>query len=151
MMSIIECFMSKDLTGSFSQGLFSLQLQLKGLFEGAGGDETVALLDSMSKLSTAEQAVILRIFRKVIDRVLSGEIRVSTRRDELMKELEETLYNDIIHSMKDAANSNATSPSPIARKLEVMNGGRTPRKTKEPIDLNKARESRKVPVKPVLN
>lgn len=139
--------MSKDTSSTFTNNLVSLQLQLKSLFDDAGGEGSVHFLDALSQLSPTEQSLALQMFRKVIDRIKNGELRVSSRQEDFMKELEDTLYSDIVHSMKEASGD-----APSTRRLEVLDGGRKRRlPSKEPIDLKKARETRKSPGKPLIN
>lgn len=147
-------YMSKDISGTFTANLFSLQIQLKSLFDEAGGESSIKLLDKLSRLSPTEQKLALTLFQKVIERVLSGELRVASQRDQFMKELEDTLYSDILHSMKEA--SGDTPRSIPNRKLEILAGGKTAERkiterSNKTIDLKKAREARKISIKPLMN
>lgn len=153
--------MSKDISGIFTANLFSLQIQLKSLFDEAGGESSIKLLDKLSRLSATEQKLALSLFQKVIERVLSGELRVASQRDQFMKELEDTLYSDILHSMKEASGDTPNSTPSSQRKLEILDGGKpnekshakkfSEKKCSEPIDLKKARDARKVSIKPLMN
>jgi hypothetical protein len=152
MLEKVRWFMSKDLPGSFSANLFSLQIQMKSLFDEAGGESSVKLLDKLSRLSPTEQKLALSLFQKVIDRVLSGELRVASERDKFMQELEDTLYSDILDSMKEASGD---IPRPVkpARRLQIVDGGkvRNDAAQEKAIDLSKAREAKKLPIKPLMN
>lgn len=142
-------------SGAFSTGLMSLQVQLKGLLEGAGGDNAVELLDTLSTLSSSEQKIALEIFTRVLDRVGAQDERFLSESDKEMKELEDLLFDDIMHAMADAA-GNESQPIPAAatkKKLSVVDGGKSSssfnvRKievssTVTPIDFEKARKNRK--------
>lgn len=143
-------YMSKEFSGTFTANLFSLQMQLKSLFDEAGGESSIKLLDKLARLSSTEQKLALTLFQKVIERVLSGELRVASERDKFMKELEDTLYSDILDSMKEAAGDTPKSCS--TRKLEVVDGGKArDQKAENTIDFKKARDARKLSVKPLLN
>ena len=125
-------------------------MQLKSLFDEAGGESSIKLLDKLARLSPTEQKLALSLFQKVIERVLSGELRVASERDKFMKELEDTLYSDILDSMKEAS-GDIPKASP-ARRLEVVDGGKArDQKAEKTIDFKKARDARKIPVKPMLN
>ena len=149
----LGCYMSKEFSGTFTANLFSLQIQLKSLFDEAGGESSIKLLDKLARLSPTEQKLALTLFQKVIERVLSGELRVASERDKFMKELEDTLYSDILDSMKEASGdtprrSVAAAPS---RKLEILDGGKAEERKEKTIDLKKARDARRVPIKPLMN
>ncbi len=148
--------MSKDIAGSFTANLFSLQIQLKSLFDDAGGESSVKLLDKLSRLSPTEQKLALALFQKVIERVLSGELRVQSQRDQFMKELEDTLYSDILDSMKEASGDIPLNRAPRSRRSEnsrlaVVDGGKNGEAKEKTIDLKKARDARKVAIKPLMN
>jgi hypothetical protein len=130
--------MSEKKDGIFSSSLLSLQLQLKTLLEGAGGDAALTFLDTLSTLNPSEQKLILGLFTTVVERVKSGEDRLETEEDQHLKEFEETLYRDILDSMREAAND---TPN---RKIEVLEGGKSRNRIdKTPIDLAEARKSRR--------
>ena len=67
---------------TFSANLMSLQLQLKTLLEEAGGDDVVSLLDALCRISGSEQKVALKAFVQIIDRINSGDLRLSSSKDE---------------------------------------------------------------------
>lgn len=139
--------MSGKSDGTFSSNLLSLQLQLKTLLEGAGGDSALQFLDTLSSLNQSEQKIALALFTKVLEDLRSGEERLETAEDRVLKEFEEGLYKDILSSMREAAND-----SPTSRKIEVIEGGLTrKRPDKSPIDLAEARRNRKSKSKPLLN
>lgn len=123
---------SKDDKGIFSSNFYSLQLQLKTLMEDAGGDHAVQLLDTLSTLNGYEQKVALNIFSRVVNQIAEGDKRIVSEDDRERKEFEETLYQDIMNSMGEAARA------PNLR-LEVVNGSKA---DKRPLDLNLARKKR---------
>lgn len=146
--------------GPFSTGLFSLQLQVQHLLEGAGGEHAVRFLDALSNLSGAEQEKVLAAFTRCINRFAESPNRASSSQDKEFKEIENELYNDIESAMKIAANSEAV---PLNRRLSVVPGGKSKRSAQsvqfrptigngDLIDLNKVRESRRVAKEnPLLN
>jgi len=62
--------------GVFSTGLTSLNLQIRGLFDGMGGDDCINLLDKLAELSPKEQAITLDIFSQIVNRLVAGGIRM---------------------------------------------------------------------------
>lgn len=136
--------MSND-GGTFSQNLLSLHLQLRTLFDEAGGDSTVGFLDSLAHLSASEQKIALQAFRKVLERVAQGEIRFSTDSEKEAKKMEDSLYADIINAMQEAAHPTRSG------KLEVVIGGKRGKPVKTPVDFNKARIARRAMLKPIVN
>lgn len=79
----------------FSRNLLSLELQLKTLLAGAGGEQTTELLDGLSRLSGTEQKIALGVFQRVLRRVLDGEKRVASADDKALREFEDSLFEDI--------------------------------------------------------
>jgi hypothetical protein len=142
--------MSQKRDGNISASLFSLQLQLKTLLEEAGGDDALELLDTLSTLNISEQKIALKLFNRVLAKLIASELRLTTAEDRVLKEFEDGLYRDILDTMREAANCSET-PLP-ERRLEVLPGGKLEdRVEKNPIDLNAARKSRKVQAKTVVN
>jgi hypothetical protein len=138
--------MSQKSEGSFSANLLSLQLQLKTLLEGAGGDSALQFLDTLSALNPSEQQLALRLFTTVIDSIRAGTQRLETAEDRVLKEFEENLYTDILASMREAANQSEP------RKIEVIDGGKARQvPSNAPIDLAAARKNRRSRQKHLLN
>lgn len=132
----------------FSANFFSLQLQLKSLLEDIGGEAAVSFLDKLSALNKSEQRIMVRIFETVVERVRSGAVRLETSEDAQLKNFEDNLYNDIVYQMQ------AAMVLPEPRRLEVVNGGKSPTKKdgKSPISLADRRRLRKDnAIKPLLN
>ena len=139
--------------GVFSAGLFSLQLQLKNLLEGTGGDHALLLLDTLAKMSASEQKVALDVFTRVLERVAAGEQRLFTDGDLALKEFEDNLYNDIVSAMDEASKppSLQTAKASTSGKFSVLDGGRSHEKvalkvvTSRPvaIDFKSAAKNRK--------
>jgi hypothetical protein len=120
--------------GLFSHSLLSLQLQLKTLLEGAGGDAAVNLLDNLSTLNPSEQKLALKAFSAAIDQLKAGKERLTTAEDQVLKDFEDGLYNDILTSMREAANGK----SPQAERKTL-------------IDFAEARKNRRTRPKDLLN
>lgn len=132
--------------GSFSANLMSLQLQLKTLLDGTGGDAAIQMLDTLGSLNPSEQKIALGIFSRVLENIRSGAQRLETADDRVLKEFEEGLYRDILSSMREAANDSEP------RRIEVIDGGKTRRPAdKSPIDLDQVRKNRRAKHKHLLN
>lgn len=137
--------------GDFTKSLLSLQLQLKTLLEGVGGEGTASLLDSVAQLSESERARIIPIFSRVISKVVKGDKRLMTDHDKYMKEFEDSLFESISSALGHSANNDEVVRN-TDYKLEVVPGGKSKRSAltykkgvKNPslIDLAKAREQRR--------
>ncbi len=139
--------MSNKYEGHISAALLSLELQIKTLLEGAGGDDALSFLDALSELNQSEQKLALDVFTKIVKNIKSGEQRLVTEGDLARNGFEETLYSEIINSMREAALAEA------GKKLSVVNGGKAKPEIvhKTPISLCDVRKARKFPTKPVFN
>ena len=146
--------MSSKYDGVFSAGLLSLQLQLKNLLEGVGGDHAIQLLDALCRMSESEQKVALDVFTRALEKIASSEKRLFTDGDLALKEFEDNLYNDIVAAMEGA------SKSPKEHKFAVLNGGKNSNPLKvekfegasaSTIDFEKARKSRKLRISTAVN
>ena len=143
-------FMSSRPPGYFSTSFSSLQLQLRMLLEGSGGERTINFLDTLAQLGRDEQEFVLRAFSGVIDKIVSGEKRFFTSDDIAQKEMEDELYKEIIAAMGDAAESKDL----VGKRLEVLRGGKRElnggKSKKRLIDFQEAKRSRKGSSKPIL-
>jgi len=137
--------------GDFTKSLLSLQLQLKTLLEGVGGEDTATLLDSLAQLSKSERAVVIPLLARVIRRIASGERRLLSDEDQELKNFEDSLFDSVLEAFGNTANE-ADLIKEKERKLAVVPGGKTPSERvaiKKPIrvpaliDLAKERETRK--------
>ncbi len=132
----------KTVSGHFASNFFSLQLQLKTLLEDAGGEEVVRFLDSLCKLQKSEQKIVLNMFSRTIDRFIGNDdVRLSSNDDRMLKNFEETLYRDILDSMRSAAGIEDKTE----KKFSVLDGGRTPfpkRRAKTPLQLAEYRKEK---------
>lgn len=142
--------MTRKYEGHISAALLSLELQIKTLLEGAGGEDALALLDAVSELNSSEQKLALQVFTRIVQNIKEGEQRLVTEGDLARKSFEDTLYSEIMTSMREAALAEAS------KKLSVVNGGKTRAEIihKTPISLCDARKARKMPnspAKPVIN
>lgn len=135
--------MGEKYKGSFSANILSLELQIKTLLEESGGDHAISLLDALSNLNKSEQDMAIKMFTRVINQVLAGDERLLTEDDKAAKDFEEKLYEELLSSMREAANSN--------RKLRVLSGGRAQLSSKNAISLSEARKHRGLRLKTVLN
>lgn len=150
--------MSHKHDGVVSASLMSLQLQLKSLLQEAGGDGALAFLDKLCMLNPSEQKIALALFSRIIERIATGDNRLLSSEDAALKNFEEDLFNDIVNAMDQAERApvRAALSGQVARRLEVLDGGRAPaaqNKLREPtpIDFNKARKSRKLRSNSCLN
>lgn len=137
--------MSQKSGGNFSASLLSLQLQLKTLLEGAGGDSALRFLDVLSSLNPSEQKLALSVFTTALEKISAGDKRLFTNEDRVLKEFEEGLYRDILASMREASQGER-------HVIEVLDGGKSrPKRDKAPIDLAEARRNRRSRTKQLLN
>lgn len=137
--------------GDFTKNLLSLQLQLKTLLEGVGGEDTAALLDSLAQLSKSERAIAIPLLARVIRRIAAGEKRLMSDEDQELKNFEDSLFDSVLEAFGNTANE-ADLIKEKEHKLAVVPGGKTPSDRvaiKKPIrvpaliDLAKERETRK--------
>ena len=143
--------MSWSYGGDFTKNLLSLQLQLKTLLEGVGGEDTAALLDSLAQLSKSERAIAIPLLARVIRRIAAGEKRLMSDEDHELKNFEDSLFDSVLEAFGNTANE-ADLIKEKEHKLAVVPGGKTPSDRvaiKKPIrvpaliDLAKERETRK--------
>jgi hypothetical protein len=116
--------MAKKFDGNFSLGLKSLELQVGALLEGCGGEQASALLDALGDLSAPEQERTIGLFLKVISRLKASNVRLPEEKDENLKEFEESLYNELLSSMDEAANGESVAPVSRRHKFAVLDGGK---------------------------
>ena len=138
--------------GDFTKSLLSLQLQLKTLLEGVGGEDTAALLDSLAHLNKSERAVVVPLLAKVIKRIVDGEQRlIESREEQELKDFEDSLFESVLSAFGNTANDEDVAKD-TDRKLAVVPGGKSPSDRvviKKPIrvpaliDLAKERETRR--------
>lgn len=131
--------------GPFSLGFQSVQLQLKALLEGVGGEQALKLLDALSQLSAEEQEQVLRSCNRAIKTLCSRPERQASTGNAALKDFEEGLYQDILRGIKS---------EPHAPRLEVLCGGKEPLprpSARSPLDLAKARKLKELRTKPLLN
>lgn len=137
--------------GDFTKSLLSLQLQLKTLLEGVGGEDTAVMLDALAHLSKSERAVAIPLLARAVKRIASGEKRLSNQEDKQLKDFEDSLFNSVLEAFGNTANDLDLAKEREA-KLAILPGGKTPSDRvaiKKPIrvpaliDLAKERESRR--------
>jgi hypothetical protein len=144
--------MDKGNTGYFSQAFLSLQLQIRTLLEGSGGSQSIEFLDALSQLGNKEQEIVLGVFQKVVERIAKNPNRLFTNADNAAKKFEDELYNDIMSAMSDAAAVKNIS----GKRLEVLEGGRSIKRTSKQNSvarrrISKSRRAQCEYLKPVLN
>lgn len=129
--------MGDSTQGEFSLGLMSLQLQLKTLLEGAGGEHAAALLDAVSEFDAAEQRVLLGVLERVLRRVASGSVRLPHSGSAEEQMFEDSLYSDLLEAFQKAAGDGKI-------KLELVHGGcgTSRHKTRRIIYLDEERQAR---------
>lgn len=131
--------------GEFSLNMRALELHLKTLFEGVGGEKALRFLDALSNISRDEQAILLDAATSAAERIVTGNERLAANEDSALNDFEESLYRDVLHGMREAASSSPT-------KLEVLNGGKNRSFKKEPpFNIANARKLKKLDIKPVIN
>lgn len=107
-------FMNNSEKNSFSNNFTSLQMQLKTLFEDAGGNSTIKFLDLLSQLGEEEKRLVLAHFNNVITKILAGNLRLTTQSDIEKSEFENALYSDLIDAIQN--------PQQFEFKLELVHG-----------------------------
>ena len=136
--------MDKKFEGTFSLGYFSLKMQLQNLFEDAGGESAVALMDAISNVAPAKRDALLKTFTEVAKKV-AAESSSNQQAENSDSNLEEALYSSIMGNL---------AQNGAGRHLEVVSGGKDKQlaqKNRTLISLEEARKSRKGSVKPFLN
>lgn len=123
---------------AFSASLLSLQLQLRTLFEDAGGDHVMELLDSLCKLNRAEQVKVLQSFSSVIGKILAGTVRLSSLEDKHLKDFEDNLYKQLLDAF-----DHQPAPLPEQPKLEVIPGGKNITAERRVVSFDEHRKLRK--------
>lgn len=116
--------------GDFTRNLFSLQMQIKTLLDGAGGDDASELLDKLSELNKSERVVVLRVFQRALDKLKDSGIRVSKINDDMQKDFEHGLYDNLIDGM-NALKHDHLKHDHFTRTLSVVDGGKLPTKQKK--------------------
>ncbi len=125
--------------GQFAKILLSLELQLKTLLDDVGGSHAASFLDALAKLRRAEQTVILPVFRRALERLIAGSIRLDSKEDQSLRDFEEALYQDLVKAIQDKARPTA----PTGRIVEVIDGGKAKAVAGDaPIDLAEERRRR---------
>ena len=134
--------------GIFSRGLLSLRLQMESLLDISGGADAADFLDNLSTLTPSEQKLALKLFSSTIEQIKAGNQRLSSMQDQELKDLEDGLFNDILSSMREAANA---SP-PQRQRIQVLDGGKAREKAANtPINLEEARKSRRLKPRDLIN
>lgn len=144
---VLDSFDMKKNDGLFTQSLKSLEIQLKTLFYGSGNDKSIAFLDALSNLSLLEQEIVLIRFTRIVEQILEGDKRFISSEELSHKEIENNLYEEIVHAMNEAVKVEKLS----GKRLEVLEGGKKFSKNNVLIDLSKAKKNKRGCVKPVLN
>lgn len=140
------CNMKKDTLGTISSNLLSLQMQLKTVLEEAGGDAVLTLLDALCMLNRSEQVIALRTLNRIVKRIVLGDNRLFTSEDSARKDFEDGLYNEITRALRD------TSEVENKKCFSVLDGGKCPEESRDPIDFLKEKELRKsAKGKPYIN
>jgi len=137
--------MDRKYGGTFSLGYQSVQLQLKALLEGVGGEQAVKFLDALSHLDSAEQEIVLRSCSEVLKQLKADHEHLSCAGNAALKDFEERLYRSIVQGIRDV------TPQP---KLEVAYRKKNPLESHQAntIDLAEARRLRALRrSKPLLN
>ena len=64
--------------GDFSANLLGIQMELSSLFEMAGGEAALKLLDMLSALSKSEQELVLGSFSALLAKIHSGDLAIDS-------------------------------------------------------------------------
>ena len=123
--------MKKEVPGPISLNLFALQLQLKTVLEEAGGESAIRFLDLVAQLGKSEQEIIFGSFEKVLKRVIDGATRLRSPEDETSRQLEESLYSEILEAIEEKKQA-----APFTQ-LSMVKGGKATSNDSQPIDFAK--------------
>lgn len=145
---------SKKKDGIVSLSLMSIEAQVKTLFAEAGGTPAVELLDRLCRLSDKEQLKVLGIFSRILDRVISGDVKLeqageaqydTAQDDTAQKAFEDSLYNEII------AEISGTGKGGRSLRLEVLKGGQAvPIQQRQVVSIEDLRRAKKGGREPVV-
>lgn len=127
----------EEISGDFSRNLFSLQIQIQTLLDGAGGENAALLLDTLSELSESERKVALKVFQRALEKLKASGVRLRTQKDEHLAEFEETLYEELVDGM------NAVDQSVTEKKFSVVDGGKLPTRKKDASNMVCLQEARR--------
>lgn len=115
--------------GIFTGSLAALQLHIRSLLDGVGGEDTAQLLDMIATLEESEQKIVVSAFLSVMQRILTGEERLMTADDAASKKFVDNLFDEIIGVFR-------------SKHLSVVNGG--PAKNSKLVDMSAARQKKRV-------
>ncbi len=136
-------------SGVFSRNLFSLQLQLKTMLDGIGGEDATELLDLLGQLNGSERKLALKVLNRTLRKIVDGKERLETENDIQEKAFEEALYKDIMNSFFTA------QPMEKGSGFSVLDGGKERKKKKKNskriIDFESFKSQKKSPTLTVLN
>ena len=141
--------MANNGSGRFSKNLLSVKLQIQSLFEDVGGDNAIALLDSLCALTATEQKVALKVMKRVIDRLAQEEPRLLSPNEQRMQDLEDFIVSDIVREL-----SGETDSTEKSSKLSLVPGGKLHGKAVGPktsLKLSSNPLRKESHLKPVLN
>lgn len=128
---------TRDSKGSFSLGLRSLELQVKHLLEGCGGEKAERLLNLLSELDPKHTSDLLDSFISAAETARASEPTRAAVNDD-MTEFENGLFQALSSSL------DVVPLKDSVRKLEVVSGGKSRQQNRSQlIDLSAARRSRR--------
>ncbi len=118
-----------DYDSDFTKDLLCLKLQFETLFENAGGEECINLLNLISKLSGAEREIILKQFSNITKNLLKNRDRKKSLKDIEDEKFENELYDSIEDEFNNIQIKALTPPLPQSR-FKVLNGGKSRARSK---------------------
>ncbi len=87
------------LNGEFSLSLSCLKAHIDCLLEGIGGVHAQVLLDSLGKLNTKNQDILIPVLIKVIEKIANSQLNLDSDNDNSLHQLEDELFEDILKAI----------------------------------------------------
>lgn len=155
-------FMNDRPAGLFSLSIQSIEWQVKNLFQEAGGEKAVELMDRLAGISESERDVLLDKFLEVVSKIASAQSNTldsGNLNSEGIAAL--TLYNssdakskteDINSKLEDQIVNYVLTALENPRRLTVLDGGKNDRRNGgQLIDFASAKKNREERTETSLN
>ena len=138
-------FMNDKPAGLFSLSIQSIEWQVKNLFQEAGGDKAIELMDRLAGISESEREVLLEKFLEVVSKVVSAQpASLNSDASNIIQnahsKIEDQIVNDVLAALENP------------RRLTVLDGGKTERRNSgQLIDFASAKKNRNERTESSLN
>ncbi len=124
-------------SGLFSLSIQSIEWQVKNLFQEAGGDKAVELMDRLSGIPESEREILLDRFLSAVSKVVCAQINAGSHLDGSVaisnqsSKLEDQIVKDVLAQLEGP------------KRFEVLDGGKAEkREAGRLIDFAAAKKSR---------